>query len=93
MVKDVKTGACYRADHLLEAHLDKLLESKDLDPKKAEEYKLIRCQADTYNKHEMTKIMQECGVTAPETGNTLTPAEPFNLMFQTQIGPTGTNEG
>lgn len=28
MVKDLKNGQCFRADHLLEAHLEKLMDSK-----------------------------------------------------------------
>ena len=30
---------------------------------------------------------------APETGNDLSPAAPFNLMFESQIGPTGHLKG
>ncbi len=30
---------------------------------------------------------------APETGNDLSEALPFNLMFETSIGPTGTQRG
>lgn len=30
---------------------------------------------------------------APETGNDLTAPFPFNLMFETQIGPTGDFKG
>ena len=29
----------------------------------------------------------------PDTGNALSPAVPFNLMFDTQIGPTGLQKG
>jgi glycyl-tRNA synthetase len=28
-------------------------------------------------------------ITAPDTGNAVSDPFPFNLMFQTQIGPTG----
>lgn len=37
--------------------------------------------------------MKKYNVVAPDTGNKLSPAEPFNLMFQTQIGPTGQLQG
>lgn len=93
MVKDEKNGNCFRADHLLEAFLEKLLETKGLDPKLAEEYKLIMAKADTYDKFEMHEILTKYGVKAPDTNNAITHPEPFNLMFQTQIGPTGNSEG
>lgn len=32
-------------------------------------------------------------VKAPETGNEVTAPFPFNLMFETQIGPTGDFKG
>lgn len=37
MVKDVKTGECFRADHLIEGHLEKLLKAKDITPDKKSE--------------------------------------------------------
>ena len=35
----------------------------------------------------------DLGVRAPETGNTVTAPVLFNLMFDTQIGPTGQFKG
>lgn len=32
-------------------------------------------------------------IKAPDTGNDLSEATPFNLMFQTQIGPSGHLKG
>jgi len=93
MVKDVKNGQCYRADHLLEQHLDKLLEQKDLTEQKREEYKTVQAQADAYSKQDMAVILKKYGVKAPDTNNDLTDPEPFNLMFQTSIGPTGYVKG
>eukprot|EP01114_Cavostelium_apophysatum_P015961 TRINITY_DN445_c0_g1_i1.p1 TRINITY_DN445_c0_g1~~TRINITY_DN445_c0_g1_i1.p1 ORF type:complete len:764 (-),score=226.04 TRINITY_DN445_c0_g1_i1:63-2102(-) len=93
MVKDTKTGSCYRADHLLEGHLETLLAAKDLDPKKADEYKTVKAQADAYSREELGRIMKLYGVKAPETNNDITDPEPFNLMFQTMIGPTGHVKG
>ena len=31
MVKDLKSGQCFRADHLIEAHLEKMLADKKLE--------------------------------------------------------------
>ena len=45
MVKDVKTGICYRADKMIEDHIDKLLaKAKNMKPEEREH--LIRIQAD-----------------------------------------------
>lgn len=38
---------------------------------------------------ELHAIFQALGIKAPATGNELTEPFPFNLMFQTSIGPTG----
>ena len=35
--------------------------------------------------------MQDLKVKSPDTGNELSKPIPFNLMFQTQIGPSGEN--
>jgi len=48
MVKDVKTGDCYRADHLLEAHLEKLIEAKGCSVEKKEEMSSVLRQIDNY---------------------------------------------
>ena len=39
MVKDVKTGECFRADHLLEDHLEKLAADPKCAQEKIKEYK------------------------------------------------------
>ena len=39
MVKDVKTGECFRADHLLEDHLEKLAAEPKCTQEKIKEYK------------------------------------------------------
>lgn len=38
MVKDMKTGEYFRADHLLEDHLEKLSSAPNCPPEKAKEY-------------------------------------------------------
>jgi glycyl-tRNA synthetase len=38
-------------------------------------------------------VIKELNIKAPDTGNDLSEALPFNLMFETQIGPTGTQRG
>ncbi len=38
-------------------------------------------------------MITRLNITSPETGNALTPPVKFNLMFDTQIGPTGQFRG
>lgn len=45
------------------------------------------------NKEEMAAIMKKFDMRSPLTGNELTEPIEFNLMFGTQIGPSGTIKG
>lgn len=94
MVKDTKTGECFRADKLLEDFIDNLVRTeKTLTNDRREELRKIAAQADAYEPDELFKIFQELGIKSPTTGNDLTSPFPFNLMFQTSIGPTGNVPG
>ena len=44
MVKDMSTGECFRADHLLEEHLEKLLADPKCPTDKTKEYKDVMAQ-------------------------------------------------
>jgi glycyl-tRNA synthetase len=91
MVKDVKTGLCYRADKLIEDHIDKVLQKeKKLKPEEREHLLRIQADAGAYRAEQLNKAIAELKMKAPETGNDLSEALPFNLMFETSIGPTGT---
>ena len=91
MVKDAKNGICYRADKLIEEHVEKLLLNKKKKVSEEEKEKLLKIaqQADNFNKEELDNCIKELKIKAPDTNNDLTEAVPFNLMFNTQIGPTG----
>lgn len=45
------------------------------------------------NKEEMASIMTKFNMKSPLTGNELTEPIEFNLMFGTQIGPSGLIKG
>lgn len=45
------------------------------------------------DKNEMSEIMKKFNMKSPLTGNELTPPIEFNLMFGTQIGPSGLIKG
>lgn len=93
MVKDTKTGECYRADKLLEQCMERLAEAKETTTAQREEYAKIAIQAGAYSPSDLWAKFQEFGITAPASGNPLTEPFPFNLMFSTPIGPEGNIQG
>ena len=94
MVKDVKNGECFRADHLIEAQLEKILST---DKKMSAEAKqaIDDClrQVDNMSAAEMQAVIVNYNMKSPVTGNDLTEPVAFNLMFATSIGPTGLIKG
>ena len=96
LVRDCKTNDSYRADKIVEAFIDNLLESKEsinMSDGEKQELKKMRSEADACSAERLDEIISKLGVKAPATGNDLTPATPFKLMFDTQIGPTGKTPG
>ncbi|KAL1323192.1 hypothetical protein AAHE18_14G258300 [Arachis hypogaea] len=90
MVKDEKTGTCYRADHLLKDFCnDKLQKDLTMSSEKAAELKHVLATLDDLSAEALGAKIKEYGITAPETKNPLSDPYPFNLMFQTSIGPSG----
>jgi glycyl-tRNA synthetase len=94
MVKDEKTGTCYCADHLLKDLCnEKLQKDLSITPGKAAELKRVLAVLDDLSAEELDSKIKEYGITAPETKNPLSDPYPFNLMFQTSIGPSGVSPG
>ncbi|CAN6270376.1 unnamed protein product [Urochloa humidicola] len=94
MVKDEKTGNCYRADHLLKDFCkDKLEKDPTLSPEQAQEYNRILAILDDLSAEQLGAKIREYGIVAPDTKNPLSDPYPFNLMFQTSIGPSGLSPG
>ncbi|KAL0464033.1 UNVERIFIED_CONTAM: Glycine--tRNA ligase, mitochondrial 1 [Sesamum latifolium] len=94
MVKDEKTGTCYRADHLLKDYCkDKLEKDPNLSAEKVAELKHVLAVLDDLSPEELGAKIKGYGITAPDTKNTLSDPYPFNLMFQTSIGPSGLSSG
>lgn len=90
MVKDEKTGTCYRADHLLKDYCkEKLEKDLTLTSEEAAELKHVLAVLDDLSAEELGAKIKEYGITAPDTKNSLSDPYPFNLMFQTSIGPSG----
>lgn len=93
MVKDLKTGECFRLDHLIKAHLEKIASEKKATQELKDECTDITVKLDGMNKAEMAAIMQKFNMKSPLTQNDLSEPLEFNLMFATQIGPTGLIKG
>ncbi|GAY56996.1 hypothetical protein CUMW_175990 [Citrus unshiu] len=90
MVKDEKMGTCYRADHLLKDFGNEKLEKDlSLSAEKAAELRHLLAVLDDLSAEELGAKIKEYGITAPDTKNPLSDPYPFNLMFQTSIGPSG----
>jgi glycyl-tRNA synthetase len=94
MIKDVKNGQCHRADKLIEEALNKnLTKKKNLKPEEREAIEKVIRDCEEYTKEQIDEIVVKYKIKAPDTGNDLSDAVPFNLMFATDIGPTGQLSG
>ena len=93
MVKDVSNGECYRADKLLEGHIDNLLKDITLTQAARADLEKVRIQAGAYSQEEIGNVIKDMGVVSPATGSPLSDPFPFNLMFKTTIGPEGNAVG
>lgn len=91
LVKDVETGECYRADHLLKDRINEILDDTEngLSDKEKDSHIALRERLDELTEQEMDEALRKHGAKATLTGNALTSATPFNLMFKTSIGPSG----
>ncbi|XP_072935327.1 glycine--tRNA ligase [Epargyreus clarus] len=93
MTKDVKSGECFRLDHLIKAHLEKIKSEKNTKAELKAEIEDILVKLDGMNADEMSALMKRFDMKSPISGNELTPPIEFNLMFNTQIGPSGLVKG
>ncbi|KAJ6216538.1 hypothetical protein RDWZM_007695 [Blomia tropicalis] len=93
MVKDLANGDCFRLDHLIKAHLEKLITDKKISDAEREECKDIIVKLDGFSKDEMNSILRKFNIKSPVTGNDVSDAIEFNLMFSTSIGPSGNVKG
>ncbi|XP_046419532.1 glycine--tRNA ligase [Neodiprion pinetum] len=93
MIKDVKTGECFRLDHFIKAHLEKVSLDKKTDESLRAECQDIIIKLDGMSKQELAAVVSRFNMKSPITGNDLTEPIEFNLMFATQIGPSGLIKG
>ncbi|XP_050525215.1 glycine--tRNA ligase [Daktulosphaira vitifoliae] len=93
MVKDKKTGECFRLDHLIKNRLEVLIKDKKTTTEIKDECKDIVIKLDGMTTQQMSDIVDKFKMKSPTTGNDLSEPIDFNLMFATQIGPTGDQKG
>ena len=93
MVKDVKNGECFRLDHLIKAHLEKVASDKKSTAELKAECETIVIKLDGMTSDEMKDVLRRFDMKSPITGNELSDPIEFNLMFATHIGPSGLVKG
>ncbi|ELP91013.1 glycyl-tRNA synthetase, putative [Entamoeba invadens IP1] len=89
MVKDMKNGCCYRADHILKTFYEKQMEDPKTSEQEKEHLEAQMKVIDNLSKEELGAAIKNNGIKAPDSGNDLSDPVPFNLMFATDIGPVG----
>ncbi|KAI3875818.1 hypothetical protein MKX03_023741 [Papaver bracteatum] len=89
MVKDEKTCIYHRADLLLKDYCMEKLKDLNLRIEKVQEFKRVVAMLDDFSPEQLSSKIKEYGIVAPVTKNPLYDPYPFNLMFQTSIGPSG----
>ena len=67
--------------------------AEKLTNEQQEQYRMILETLDNYQGDALEKLIIEHQICAPETGNPVSKPVVFNLMFDTQIGPTGQFKG
>ena len=88
-VKDVKTGQCFRADKLIKEWIEKEKKKKKLTLEKLKEFDELLIKVDNFEEKEIDEVIEKNKICSPDTGNELSKSYKFNLMFETQIGPSG----
>lgn len=89
MVKDTKNGECFRADKLIEGYIERKLkaEGNALDEEQQKVLNSLLNSVDGASPETIKEIIQSMNILSP-SGNPLSDPFPFNLMFQTSIGPS-----
>lgn len=85
MLTDMTTKALYRADQYIAAYLKERAE-KETDHDKKKQYEKDAEDVDGMTKEQMMALMAKYNIKSPE-GNEFSEPAPFNLMFNTRVGP------
>lgn len=91
MVKDPKTNETFRADHLIEGFVEEKLKDKATKPEEHHRLEeILRNLPNFKEASEFDAVINELKIVNPvNKKNQLGATYPFNLMFDTKIGPLG----
>lgn len=94
MIDDRTTKKRYRADHLIENHIGRLLrDGRDEDARRVQTYYESAAESGDTNRALYDIIIAE-GIKAPDTGSDdWTEVRQFNLMFQCNMGAVADSSG
>ncbi|MFP8490159.1 glycine--tRNA ligase [Gracilimonas sp. Q87] len=93
MIDDKQSKKRYRADMLIEQHIEKLRKDEKNEEANAIQEKLDSCGSRKSLTEDLYEIIMENEIRAPESGAfDWTEVRQFNLMFKTQFGSTSTEE-
>jgi glycyl-tRNA synthetase len=93
MIDDKQSKKRYRADMLIEQHIEKLRSDDKHEEANAIQEKLDTCGSRKSLTEDLHEIIMENEIRAPESGAfDWTEVRQFNLMFKTQFGSTSTEE-
>jgi glycyl-tRNA synthetase len=73
--------------------VEELLRDPILKADRRRELEDLQARIDELNVEQMSAALKDTNTKAPVTGNDLSEPYPFNLMFPTQIGPSGAVKG
>ncbi len=90
MVRDEKSDETFRADHLIEDHIDHLLTTGISQEEQERILKIRRSIPDFKTPEEFDTVIEQFKIKNPKRKKSkLGKVYPFNLMFSCQVGPLG----
>ncbi|MDR9419276.1 glycine--tRNA ligase [Gracilimonas sp.] len=93
MIDDKQSKKRYRADMIIEQHIEKLRKDEKHEEANAIQEKLDSCGSRKSLTEDLYEIIMENEIRAPDSGAfDWTEVRQFNLMFKTQFGSTSTEE-
>jgi len=91
-LKMKKKKECYRVDKLILEHIEKKLQDSNLKKEMVDELNNLKLELDSFNEKKFDETIEKYSIKSPDN-NTLSKSYPFNLMFGTEIGPSGKTKG
>ncbi|KAI9840545.1 MAG: Glycine--tRNA ligase 1, mitochondrial [Thelocarpon superellum] len=89
----VRTAGTPAADDKKSKKAAKNIKAVKLDDAVVANYESILAKIDNYDGEELGALIKEHDIRVPDTDNEVLPPVPFNLMFQTTIGPSSASPG